>query len=281
MKAQSLAICIPNYGCNKSCPYCISKLTGGVAENNDLIYRNVDKVVKLATTSNVNSVILTGKGEPLLHMRAVMYFGEHFKDFPIEIQTNGLALLAHREMIKTLYDSGVNVIAFSFDNISNFEKFKDVIADVQSLGMIVRVTFNVTDKYRAPIVTDNIRLCTFIDLCKKHSVRQLSFRNITIPHNYNDGNAPDKDAKKVVNWIKKNTERRFYKALIDGVIAAKGNLIRKLAFDAQVIDIEGIAVTYFDYCLQDSHHEEDIRNIIFAEDGHCYTSWASRASILF
>ncbi len=281
MRAQSLAICIPNHGCNKSCPYCISKLTGDIEENRQLIGRNINKVVKLASTSNVNSVIFTGKGEPLMNISAVTYFGDKFKDFPIEVQTNGLELLDRRRLITTLYNNGINVVSFSFDNISNFEKFKDVIAAIQALGMIVRVTFNVTDKYKAPEVADYVFLGAFIDLCKEHSIRQLSFRNITIPHNYNDMHETNKDAKKVFDWITQNTERKFYNSLIDQVIAAKGTPIRKLTFDAEVLDIDGIAVTYFDYCLQDNHKEEDIRNIIFAEDGHCYTNWASRASILF
>jgi organic radical activating enzyme len=281
MKAQSLAICIPNHGCNKRCPYCISKLTGDVEENSNLIDRNINKVIKLASTSNVNSVIFTGKGEPLLNMKSVMYFGRHFEDFPIEVQTNGLAFLEHRELVKTLYNHGVNVVSFSFDNVSNFEKFRDVINAVNDIGMMVRVTFNVTDKYKAPEVADNINLKQFINLCKGYDVRQLSFRNITIPHNYNDMHERNKEANKVFKWIVNNTERKFYDSIINQVVAAKGNPIRKLTFDARVLDIDGIAVTYFDYCLQDSHKEEDIRNIIFAEDGHVYTAWNSLASILF
>ena len=281
MKAQSLAICIPNHGCNKNCPYCISKLTGDVEENVELIDRNIDKVVKLASTSNVNSVIFTGKGEPLLNMKAVVYFGEKFKDFPIEIQTNGLVLSEYGKRIKSLYNCGVNVVSLSFDNVSNFEKFKNVIDEVNGTGMIVRVTFNVTDKYKTPEVADNINLEQFINLCKGYDVQQLSFRNITIPHNYNNLHETNEDAKKVFNWIMKNTKKKFYNSLINQVKAVKGNPIRKLTFDAEVLDIGGIAVTYFDYCLQDSHHEEDIRNIILAEDGHVYTAWNSKASILF
>jgi hypothetical protein len=224
---------------------------------------------------------LTGKGEPLLNMRAVVYFGEKFKDFPIEVQTNGLQLIKDVKLITTLYNSNINVVSFSFDRLSEFGKFRKIMKIIQNAGMLVRVTFNVTDKYNAPKTTKKVILGEFIDLCKKHDVKQLSFRNITIPHNYNDMHTTDKDAKKVFNWIGKNTQRKFYNSLIDQVIAAKGNPIRKLTFDAEVLDIDGIAVTYFDYCIQDSHHEEDIRNIIFGEDGHVYTAWNSRASILF
>ena len=58
-------------------------------------------------------------------------------------------------------------------------------------------------------------------------------------------------------------------------------VIRKLPYGATIYDIGGIAVTWFDYCIQDAHGVDDIRSLIFQEDGHLYTAWDSPASILF
>jgi len=280
MKAQSLAICVLNKGCNKNCPYCISKLTGYDIANADLIERNTNKVVKLATTASVSSVILTGKGEPLLNIDAIDYFGDKFVDFPIEVQTNGALLLQNKRLIKTLYNCNVNVVAFSFDNIAQFEQFTEIIEGIQILGMVARVTFNVTDGYMSPEVATKIDLSDFITQCKQVGVSQLSFRNITIPHNFNSVCATT-EAWAAYSWIMGNTQKSFYYSLVHQLTALDANLIRSLAFGAKVYDVDGIAVTYFDYCLQDNHKEEDIRSLIFGEDGHCYSTWNSKASILF
>ena len=59
------------------------------------------------------------------------------------------------------------------------------------------------------------------------------------------------------------------------------NLIRVLPFGAEVYDIGGIAVTWLDECVQERNNTNDIRSLIYQEDGHMYSSWDSLASILF
>ena len=280
MKAQSLSICVPNMGCNKNCPYCISKFTGASTPNRLLIERNIAKVVKLAETASVSSVILTGKGEPLLNIDDIRYFAGKFSDFPIEVQTNGLVLLEQDDLIKELYECDVNVVAFSFDRLSQFDQFKDVISQIKDWGIVVRVTFNVSDSYNFPANTRALVLLDFIDACKPAGVNQLSFRNITIPHNYVHSTA-SKKAQAAHDWIRQNTRNGLYRELVTRLREINAPLIRSLPFGAKVYDVYGIAVTYFDYCLQDSHTDEDIRSIIFEEDGHAYTAWNSKASILF
>jgi hypothetical protein len=48
-----------------------------------------------------------------------------------------------------------------------------------------------------------------------------------------------------------------------------------------VRDVGGIAVTFFEYCVQDSNGEDDIRSLIYNQDGHLYTTWNSPASMIF
>jgi hypothetical protein len=49
----------------------------------------------------------------------------------------------------------------------------------------------------------------------------------------------------------------------------------------EVYDIMGMSVCFSDYCIQQENRMEDIRSLIFHQDGHVYTSWDSPASILF
>jgi len=72
MKATNLAISIPYKGCDKNCPYCVSKMTGYNTADEDAIIRNRPKVKNMAALASIGSVLLTGKGEPLLNVPAVM-----------------------------------------------------------------------------------------------------------------------------------------------------------------------------------------------------------------
>lgn len=76
----------------------------------------------------------------------------------------------------------------------------------------------------------------------------------------------------------------LYSRLIDELkkeIDNRGFKIRSLPHGAQVYDLDNLSVTYFNYCVQDSNKNDDIRSLIFQEDGHLYTSWNSKASRLF
>jgi len=59
-----------------------------------------------------------------------------------------------------------------------------------------------------------------------------------------------------------------------------GFLIRELP-NLRIYDYKGLSVSSSDYCMQDESGADDIRSLIFMEDGHLYTNWNSKASILF
>jgi sulfatase maturation enzyme AslB (radical SAM superfamily) len=134
MKAQNLSICIPNRGCNKNCPYCISRMTGYMDANEMLAKRNLGTVKHFAGQLNVSSVLLTGKGETLLNDKTVndvLFYLEEFKCYVTELQTNGLTLFDSNDnvnLLDSLYKANLNIIAFSIDNpediTDNRELFK-------------------------------------------------------------------------------------------------------------------------------------------------------------
>ena len=59
------------------------------------------------------------------------------------------------------------------------------------------------------------------------------------------------------------------------------SLIRVLPHKAQVWDINGVSVCFSDYCIQEANSSDDIRSLIFLEDGHIYTAWDKLSSKLF
>ena len=119
MKANNLSISIPNRGCDKNCPYCVSKMTGHVEFNETLFYRNLLKVFQFSQMAQISSVSLTGKGEPMLNFDAIKIVLETFRKFPIELQTNGIRLKNQPVLIKKLFNYGLDIVAFSFDRIKH------------------------------------------------------------------------------------------------------------------------------------------------------------------
>lgn len=273
MKAQNLTISLPYKGCDKNCPYCISKMTGPIKTDRNLMVRNIPKVKTLATAANVTSVLLTSKGEPFLDFWEVVKFAVEFNEFPVEVQTNGLwlsKLPASEQSAKigALSTAGVNTVAVSVDTLDEIEYFSELFFQLYDNNIVVRVCVNVTDKLTSSFTV------IFDRTADTGCVRQLLVRNITVPKRHTE----TADALKAVEWINSNVDDRRFFDLKQGLCL---DCIRTTPFGNRVYDLKGISVIFSDYCLQEANRTEDIRSLVFQEDGHVYTSWNSPASILF
>jgi hypothetical protein len=273
MRANNLTISIPNKGCDKNppCPYCVSKCTGAVKEDRGLMLSNLPKVQTMARLGQVSSVMLTGKGEPCLNFQDVLMFCSHFREFPLEIQTNGIWLSNHILKVLVLAEHGMNVIAISVDDSGSapIEKLSKAIHDS---GMLLRMTFNATNSFKFRELTFQ----SLLEYCLKWNVDQLTLRKIVAP-NYTE-------KTEQTEWIKDNIDLLLYPRLMDELKTAckkQGHHVRTLPYGAEVYDIQGIAISYSNYCIQDDNDTEDIRSLIYQADGHLYSSWNSEASKLF
>ena len=288
MKANNLSICIPNKKCDKNCPYCISKMTGqGAEENQEIFYSNLQKAKRMAELCGVTSIIVTGKGEPLLDMGSLLKIGEVFgKDFPLEVQTNGVRLSQFnvRNNLKELQKFGYNTIAISIDSplqMNNMMYLTKAIKKL-NLGFTIRFTINLTNemlqriKYCSIQQTGERAINYFLKELgskeKEFGVDQVSFREITIPNRPLD----NEESKEAVEWINNNVDLesiKIFKKDLNSLISRSGVFVRKLPFGASIYMINGISVTHFDYCIQESSYDEDIRSLIYWEDGHMSSSW--------
>lgn len=271
LKANNLTISVPYNGCNKNCPYCISKMTGYIEKDESQILRNMKKVKKIANTANISSVLITGKGEPLLSEYYTNMFIEEFQDYPLELQTNGIELINDKslETIIRLYKNGLDVLALSFDEFEDFEKFEAVMKRIKNF-LILRITFNVTSKLA------NKTFKNLLEKCKEHHVDQLTLRKIISPNNSLDFS--------VANWIEKFAGEKYYNPIIKEAInevEMRGTFLRSTNFGTKIYDLDGVSFSHSEYCIQENNNSTDIRSLIFMEDGHLYTSWGSKASILF
>lgn len=268
MKANNLTISVPAE-CQLNCPYCVSKMTFAPKPNACLFKRNLTKARELARAARVSSVLVTSKGEPLLaDIELLRWISFVFKSFPLEIQTNAIALTP--EMIDWLYDHYFNTVAISLTKPLSHYHLQ--LTNLKNKGLISRITIVLTD---LPLFYDSL-----IDDCISLGVKQLTLRRATVPK----VSKPTQESRETTTWINNNTKSKY----LDIINYIKDHdIIRTLSFNSNsskgtaVYDIEGIAVTIIDYCIQEKHSENDIRSLIYHQDGHMYTSWDKPSSILF
>jgi molybdenum cofactor biosynthesis enzyme MoaA len=267
MRANNLTISI-DAPCNLDCPFCISKMTFAPKPDDELFWRNLRKAELVAKAASVTSVMITSKGEPLLNMEYVLKVLEVFLNFPTEIQTNGT--LITDEILSDLKSFKLNTIAVSVSEaLSDYEIIFD---SIKRFNLNSRATIVLTDN----II--NISLDYVIRFCHNHGIRQLTFRKATAPMRV----ISNEKSYNTLDWIKNNTFDKFIPLFRDlRKYQNEKTVIRKLPWGAIVHDVEGIAVTTIDYCIQDYNNWHDIRSLIYHQDGHLYTSWSSPASIIF
>ena len=272
MNANNLTISVPNLGCNKNCPYCVSKMTGMMESNFSLMQRNIPKVTTVARAAGVTSVLFTGKGEPLLNFGDLLTLLERFCDWPCELQTNGLSLLEFdfRRSFLALASASLDTLAVSIDRLADFERFRALFSAARDSGLNTRATLNVT-RLLSPASHPEPTLSELLSLSRASAIDQLTLRNISIPEG-----VPEDDPR--ARWIRDNSADALFGKLVEEV--RQGRLVRMLPYGAKAYDLSGISVAFFEYCVQDRNSADDIRSLIFQEDGHLYTTWNSRASIL-
>lgn len=270
MRATNLSISIPNYGCGKNCPYCISKMTGYVEKDLRLFHRNLNKVKSIAKQAEVSSVSFTSKGEILgkpESMKVLSEIASTFTDeFACEIQTNGDGLT--RDVVNFLYHAGIDTIAISIDNFGDIDRLESIFDSINSYGMTIRLTVNLLPS------TYNNTPADYFQKCKDYNIQQISFRSITTP-NYSEV-VNTKVGKKAYDWIEENVSQEKTLLFIESYasyIKEHGREIRRLAYGAVLYNVEGVSTTHFEYCIQDGNEEDDIRSLIYYEDGHLATTW--------
>ena len=275
MRAQNLAISVPKFDkCDKDCPYCVSKMTGYLKPNIELFWRNLKKAKTLAKHANITSVLITGKGEPIQEILMVHKLLEEFSEFPTELQTNGKYLHEYPEYIETLAEAGLNVLAISIDNPEEITKYRHLVEHAQAVGMLVRYTVNITDRF------DGISFKELFNMCDCAKIDQFSLREVTIPTDAVD----TIESKAAQEWINENVNPgsiNLTKMQMETDLRMYGRFLMALPYGAKLYDYKGISVTWFDYCVQDKNEGDDIRSLIYQEDGHMYFAWNSKASRLF
>lgn len=294
MKIQTLTVVVGGSACNAKCPYCVSKLTGstnGIVKGQkpmEINKRNFNIACNFARQSGVSTVLLTGKGEPLLypgHIDKYLAMLEKWQ-FPfIELQTNGILL--HQiddSVLRDWYDMGLTTVSLSCaskyqeNNIEIFGqdiRLEKNIKLLHKIGFSVRISCVMTDKYVHALGD----VLSFIDWCKYHKVEQFTVRPVGNISEEETGGAPEKEV--VRKWIDRNSK---FKATVFEIEQwldnpEKATRLLTLAHGANVYDVNGQNIS-FNSCLTRSDNPDDIRQLIFSSDGKLRYDWVKQGAII-
>ena len=225
----------------------------------------------IANRSDVNTVSFTGKGEITANIDSIQIFERFLRNFSpyfsCELQTNGVIFADNTRLLDTFKIDGLHTVAISIDNVWDFGYFQNVFNRINDLGMTVRVTANLTDSIMSQSIQE------YISICHQFGIQQLSFREITVP---NHEIANTRKSQETKEWIEENIDKEQVNNFINeynNFIKEKGFKVWTLPYGATIYSVEGISLTQFDYCIQDTTDGDDIRSLIFHEDGHLSTSW--------
>jgi len=289
MKIQTFNILAGNTNCNANCPFCISKMTpknGMNCEKPGVNWNNFKKACQLAKINLVNTVLITGKGEPLLYPDEITDFLERLDKyhFPIiELQTNALVLgrnfNGYKEKLKLWREKGLSTFVISLVHYKDernkeiyapngiYFKLTELIKNLHVNGFSIRLNCILVKDY-----IDSVEeVKNLIRFCSENKVEQLTLKPVEVPERIQNETVT-KNTRKML--LSKNSEKNIQKFLEKNAIR-----LRTLDFGGVVYDYQSQNVCMTD-CLTHKPYSEDLRQLIFFPDGHLRYDWRYAGAIL-
>lgn len=274
MKSNTFSIVVGDDKCNASCPFCVAKMTGQVKPVIALNVRRLDTACKIAKQSanGFCTAMITGKGEPLLfpgHIEAVLSKLEQYNFPVIELQTNGVLIERHLELLRKWQTNGLDLVCISIAaddpatsneimGIKGDYSYHDAVNTLHEMGFSVRLNVTMTRQGLHTVREFNSLLAR----CQRLGVEQLSLREVAKPN----------CCGPVADWVKKNIPTGFSKMLGHYIEMHGGTRLLVLPHGGVVYDIcdQNVCVTN---CLTGSTDPDDTRQIIYFPDGRIMYDW--------
>lgn len=300
MNIQNLSVCVPTERCINDCKFCCSKMHGGDYEDRFTPIGTTMKYIEdmrlrlqYARDNGCNTLMLTGNNEPQQNKDFLRTLGIVNKSLSnpfrnIEIQTSGAFI--DDEMLDFLKDIGVTTVAVSVACLDNDELNREIIQTKDKNLELKKLCHSIKAKNM------NLRICLNMnDFMLKHAIDA----EIPNPINYivyrcHGGYKADQitcrvlwtseDGTKQSDWIKNNVTDitfDFIKRFKERV-KEKGKYLETLEYGADRYDYEGAStVIDEDSMAQTDERKENVKYLILRPDGHLYSKWDSKASLIF
>jgi hypothetical protein len=286
MQATSMSINLPGK-CNLSCPFCISHLNPGVPGSYERLKSSVTKAQRFMERWQIDTVLVTGRGEPLLNLRQVYgivsYFGAPHQGTPrVELQTNGV--LATESVLFQLRQDGLTTLAISAASSDaktsarvmgaepSFD-FWRVLKEAQEMRLTTRLCLNLTQE-ELSVVNGYVPkgeltrwLIQIASKCEEYGVKQLTLRQLGKPEIGFAG------SNKAARWISKHGVSDH---LMDGLrftLSKYGVPIYTLPHGDAVYSFKGLSISLATCMAQEVEPSNKIRSLVLQPDGCVHVGW--------
>ncbi len=294
MNIQSLSICVPAKRCMNDCVFCCSKMHDANYDDcfTDLLQyasysEDLRKRLEYARDNGCNTAMLTGNNEPQQNREFLRVFSEINKTlrYPflnIEMQTTG-AFIDEEFMDFFRHSVGVTTVALSVACLDDDEKNREMIqtrdanlnleklcGTIRRRNMNLRICLNMNDGIleHHPLIPDSV-----ISLCGSLGADQITFRALWAPDDQTDQG----------KWIKKHvteSTHEFIRALKQD-IRSKGKYLDTLEYGANRYDYHGFSVVVDEDSMAQEERKDAVKYLILRPNGHLYSKWDSKASLIF
>ena len=289
MKFKIFSVLVGTEACIASCPFCVSGVLPN--ENNmrcpEVNWRNFDIACNLANRSNVNTVVLTSRGEPLLFPDQITDYLKHLQPykFPfIELQTNGILFDKKKEIFMDYlglwYQLGLTTVCLSVvsneynKNQENYTPngtymdLKEIIKLLHSIGYSVRLACVMCKE-----ITSKVKdMEEFILFAKSNLVEQITLRPVN----------EEVRRPSAAQWIKQRKLSDSDKEDIKNYLDKNGTLLLDLDRLGLIYDIYGQNVMFscpLNINIRNTDPDKG-RQLIFFQDGHLGYEWEKAGGIL-
>lgn len=299
MNIQSLSICVPAKRCINDCEFCCSKMHGGDYKDNftpfatTMTYiEDMKKRLEYARDNGCNTLMLTGNNEPQQNkdfLRVLGIVNKSLKNpfLNIEMQTSGAFI--DDDMLDFLKDIGVTTMAISVACLDNHYLNQDMIKTkdetlniftlankIKKRNMNLRICLNMNDKMLIEEVETKeteLAVAEVINICKRLNADQITCRALWT----------SEDGTSQANWIAKNVTSITYDFInhFKKKVKEKGRYLDTLEYGADRYDFEGFSTVIDEDSMAQEERKDAVKYLILRPDGHLYSKWDSKASLIF
>ena len=297
MNIQSLSVCVPASRCINDCEFCCSKMHGGDYEDRFTplsttmgYIEDMKKRLQYARDNGCNTLMLTGNNEPQQNKGFLRVLGIVNQSLPnpflnIEMQTSGAFI--NEEMLDFLKDVGVTTIAISVACLNNYVMNQKLIRtpdqnlqletlckNIKKRNMNLRICLNMNDNMLSTYsLKDHNALQVVLAKCREYGADQLTCRALWTSEDVTSQAALIKDN---VTEIKHNFIKHFKED-----VKAKGKYLDTLEYGADRYDFEGFSTVIDEDSMAQEACKKAVKYLILRPDGHLYSKWDTKSSLIF
>ena len=311
MKIQSLSIHVPTDGCINKCKGCVSRMHkspyknrigpgvafNGVSKSSDTLdeiedwkyaKRDYQNRLEFAKENKVNTLILTGTGEPLQNTEFLYWLltGDNAKFQWIELQTTGNYLMdlfsSYKTYFSLLKEFNVSTISLSLWDMFSSENntaltgmllkdafdIDELCKEIKKNDFNLRLSLNMTDVYNDKSSKE------IFEKAKELGANQITFRKL-----YKSENENCKQDK----WIEEHSAGKFLFDVLNNCIS-QGKFLGKLPFGASKYSVNGISTVVDNNCMDDATKREEAdsyKYLILRPNCKLYSHWDDEGSLIF